>query len=162
MKRVSDGSVKEYLRIYHYLFLDYNAQIASDIVNKHNVELSFLNDKAFVDGVYRLCRDMLGFTPRLTKDQFFHAGFAQAKAEMAAEIIDRVRSLLPFSSTTASSFATAEKETAATAAIKAAKTASSSPNSFNSHRPVMASNLSRHHSARSVREANSYFHILTY
>lgn len=91
MFRIGEGSVKEYLRVYHYLFLDYNAQIASDIVSKHNVELSFANDKVFVDGVYRLCRDMLAYTPRLTKDQFFHAGFAQAKAEMAADIIEKVR-----------------------------------------------------------------------
>ena len=80
--------------MYHYLFLDYNPQIAADIVNKYNIELSYLNDKSFVDGVYRLCRDMLTYAPRLTKDQFFHAGFAQAKAEMAAEIIDRVRGLV--------------------------------------------------------------------
>lgn len=80
--------------MYHYLFLDWSTRVASDILYKHGIELAYANDKAFVDGVYRLCRDMLAYTPRLTKDQFFHVGYASAKAEMAADIIERVRGLV--------------------------------------------------------------------
>lgn len=62
--------------------------IAAEIVNKQNMELSLKNDMVFMTSVYKLCRDMLNYVPKLTKDQFFSTGFAQAKALMAVDIIE--------------------------------------------------------------------------
>jgi hypothetical protein len=82
------------LKLHHYLFLDYSAHIASEIVNKHNMELNLKNDKMFIDGVYKLARDMLGYVPKLTRDQFFQTGFVQIKALMAVDIIEMVQQKL--------------------------------------------------------------------
>ena len=91
LKRITLGSPREYLKLYHYLFLDYSALIAAEIVNKHSLELNLKNDKLFMDGVYKLSRDMLGHIPKLSRDQFFQTGFAQIKALMAVEIIELVQ-----------------------------------------------------------------------
>lgn len=93
------GSPREYLKFYHYLFLDYSPLLANEILTKHNMELNSKNDKSFIDGVYRLMRDMFNFVPKLTRDHFFTAGYAQVKAAMTCEIIaliqGKVKSLQP-------------------------------------------------------------------
>jgi hypothetical protein len=125
-KRVTNGSIREYLRLYHYIFLDYSPQIAAEIVNKHNIELNYRNDKAFIDGIYRLCRDMLKYAPKLNRDQFFHTGFAQAKAEMASDIIEKIKSIQPSPSTQSSLFSTIISTSSASSAVAAAAAASTS------------------------------------
>lgn len=107
MKEIEIGSPKEYLRLFHYLFLNYSPLIASEILNKHNMELASKNDKMFIDGIYKLFRDMLGYVPKLTKEQFFQMSFAQIKATMAAEVVELIqqkhRSLQPTSLASSSS-----------------------------------------------------------
>lgn len=125
-KRVTNGSIREYLRLFHYIFLDYSPQIAAEIVNKHNIELNYRNDKAFIDGIYRLCRDMLKYSPKLNRDQFFHTGFAQAKAEMASDIIEKIKSIQPSPSTQSSLFSTIISTSSASFAVAAASTSTSS------------------------------------
>ncbi len=58
------------------------------------MELNLKNDKMFMDGVYKLARDMLGYVPKLTRDQFFQTGFVQIKALMAVDIIELVQQKL--------------------------------------------------------------------
>ncbi|RNA09914.1 centrosomal of 44 kDa-like isoform X1 [Brachionus plicatilis] len=90
LKEINLGSPKEYLRLYHHVFLDYNPALAAEILNKHGMELSSKNDKLFIDGIYKLVRDMFGYVPKLTKDQFFQTSFAQIKALMASDIIELI------------------------------------------------------------------------
>lgn len=101
--RINLGSPKEYLRLYHYLFLDFSPSIASEVLTKHNMELNSKNDKLFIDGIYKLVRDMFGYVPKLTKDQFFQTSFAQIKALMAAEVIEHVQERLKSTTSTTSS-----------------------------------------------------------
>lgn len=107
IKEMEIGSPREYLKLYHYLFMDYSPLIAAEILNKHNMELSSKNDKAFIDGVYRIVRDMFAYVPKLTRDQFFSVSFAQVKATMTCEIIGliqgKLKTLQPH--TTSNSFA---------------------------------------------------------
>lgn len=102
LKEMDIGSPREYLKFYHYLFLDYSPLLANEILTKHNMELNSKNDKSFIDGVYKLMRDMFNFVPKLTRDHFFIAGYAQVKAAMTCEIIaliqGKVKSLQPQSS----------------------------------------------------------------
>lgn len=90
LKEINLGSPKEYLRLYHHVFLDYNPALAAEILTKHGMELSSKNDKMFIDGIYKLVRDMFGYVPKLTKDQFFQTSFAQIKALMASDIIELI------------------------------------------------------------------------
>jgi len=89
---INTGSPKEFLKIYHYLLLDYSAQIASEILNKHHMELAAKSDRQFVDGVYRLTRDLFSYVPRLSKEQFFQTSFAAVKCNMCVEICELIRS----------------------------------------------------------------------
>ncbi|CAF0805314.1 unnamed protein product [Brachionus calyciflorus] len=90
IKEINLGSPREYLRLFHHAFLDYSPALASEILLKHGMELSSKNDKLFIDGIYKLVRDMFGYVPKLTKDQFFQTSFAQIKALMASEIIEHI------------------------------------------------------------------------
>jgi Cu/Ag efflux protein CusF len=91
LKELSDGSAKEHLKVYHYIFLSYSAPLASEILIKYNQELSHKSDKLFIDGVYKLTRDMLCYVPKLTKDQFFQTNFAQQKCQMTLDIVKLVQ-----------------------------------------------------------------------
>ncbi len=99
------GSPREYLKLFHYLFMDYSPLIANEILVKHNLELNTKNDKAFIDGVYKVIRDMFAYVPKINRDQFFTKGFAQVKAHMACEIIaliqGKLKSIQPTSTSTA-------------------------------------------------------------
>lgn len=92
--RMDIGSPREYLKFYHYLFMDYSPVIAQEILTKHNMELNSKNDKAFIDGVYKLMRDMFDYVPKLTRDHFFSTGYSQVKANMTCEIIAHIQSKL--------------------------------------------------------------------
>jgi hypothetical protein len=88
---LNDGGVKEHLKIYHYIFLSFSPSLASEILNKHNLELNHKSDKCFVDGIYKLARDMLTYVPKLTKDQFFQTNFATQKCQMTIDLIKLVQ-----------------------------------------------------------------------
>ena len=89
--RINFGSPKEYLKLYHYLLIDYHPAIALEILNKHQMELQGKNDKSFIDSIYKLMRDMLNYKPPITKEQFFATSFAEVKALMACEIIAAIQ-----------------------------------------------------------------------
>ncbi len=80
------------MKIYHYIFLNYNPHIANEILNKHNLELTHKVDKYFIDGIYKLFRDMLNYTPKINKEQFIQTGFMVAKCNMCVDIIEFVKS----------------------------------------------------------------------
>ena len=88
------GSPREYLKFYHYLFMDYSPLIAQEILIKHNMELNSKNDKAFMDGVYKLMRDMFDYFPKLSRDHFFSGGFSQVKADMTCDIVSLIQGKL--------------------------------------------------------------------
>lgn len=92
LKEIDIGSPREYLKLYHYLFMDYSPLIANEILTKHHLELNSKNDKIFVDGVYRIMRDMFAYVPKLTREHFFSTGYAQVKALMTCEIIALIQS----------------------------------------------------------------------
>jgi hypothetical protein len=78
------------------------------------MELSTKADKPFMECVYKLLRDWLQYTPRLTIVQFFTTGFAQPKAEMAFDIVDMiVKKATQISTAVASSMPTPQANGAA-------------------------------------------------
>ena len=74
--------------------MDYSPVIAKEIVDKHSLELSSKNDKLFVDGIYKLARDMLNYVPKLTKEQFFQTNFTVAKCKLTSDLIECVQKKL--------------------------------------------------------------------
>ena len=101
MPRLNDGGPREHLKLYHFLFLSYSPQLAAEILLKHNLELNHKSDKLFMDGVYKLVRDMLDYVPKLTKDQFFHPSFAMQKCQMATDLVKLVQAKCKTYQTTA-------------------------------------------------------------
>ena len=101
--RVGNGSPKELMKLYQYLFCEYSPVISAEVTGKHQVELAGKEDKPFMECVYRLIRDMFDYVPKLTRDQFFSASYAQVKATMAIEIIDLVQKKLKTPPTAGSS-----------------------------------------------------------
>lgn len=90
-QNIKSGSFTEFLKIYHYLFLNYSASIAAEILNNYNETLASKTDKQFMDTIYKLCRVMLNYTPKINQTQFFHNGFTVVKCIMCTEIIELIK-----------------------------------------------------------------------
>lgn len=64
------------------------------------MELNGKNDKAFIDSIYKLMRDMFNYKPPINKDQFFNTGYVELKALMACELINLFQQRFKLSSNT--------------------------------------------------------------
>jgi hypothetical protein len=71
--------------------MDFSPALACEIVEMHQMELRSKSDKLFIDGVYKLCRDVFAYVPKLRREQFFQLNYSVAKAYMAVEIIELVK-----------------------------------------------------------------------
>jgi len=49
------------------------------------------SDQDFIDNVYRLCRDVFQYKPKLSKDQFWSMGFAEQKCIFVIDVIKEVK-----------------------------------------------------------------------
>lgn len=63
------------------------------------MELNGKNDKAFIDSIYKLMRDMFNYKPPINKDQFFTTGYVELKALMACELINLFQQKFKLNST---------------------------------------------------------------
>lgn len=90
-KSLQTGNPCEFLKIYHYLFLDYNPLFAKTLLDKCNCDFYGKTDSHFIDSMYKVLRDYFSYKPPITKDQFFTTGFAERKLQMACDVITLVR-----------------------------------------------------------------------
>lgn len=111
LKELSTGTPTHYLTLYHYLFLNYSHLLAGEILEKHQIELQNKTDKAFMEGIYKLLRDMFDYAPKLTQTQFFSTSYAQVKAQMACEIISLVQQKVKLLNTTTNSITSSGSST---------------------------------------------------
>ncbi|XP_064608935.1 uncharacterized protein LOC135473068 isoform X2 [Liolophura sinensis] len=113
---LSKGIPNHFLPIYHYAFTMFSAVVAEKIADM-DVELFGKSDLKFMEGVYKVLRDLFGYKPPITRDQFFSKGFAERKVIMCAEVINLIhkkhRSLCPKREASGSFRANASRDTSA-------------------------------------------------
>ncbi|KNE68088.1 hypothetical protein AMAG_13257 [Allomyces macrogynus ATCC 38327] len=80
-----------YLPIIHYVLLDAFPRVAQDLVGNNQYTMHGKRDRRFLDAVYRVLRDLFAYKPALTRDQFFHHGFAARKLLFLLDMIELVR-----------------------------------------------------------------------
>ncbi|KAJ3366090.1 Centrosomal protein of 44 kDa [Allomyces arbusculus] len=80
-----------YLPIIHYVLLDAFPRVAQDLVGNNQYAMHGKRDRRFLDAVYRVLRDLFAYKPALTRDQFFHHGFAARKLLFLLDMIELVR-----------------------------------------------------------------------
>ncbi|CAF1517157.1 unnamed protein product [Adineta ricciae] len=90
-KSLQTGNPCELLKIYHYVFLDYNPLFAKSLLDKCGCDFYGKTDSHFVDTMYKALRDHFSYKPPITKEQFFTTGFAERKLQMACDVIVLVR-----------------------------------------------------------------------
>ncbi|CAF1377122.1 unnamed protein product [Adineta steineri] len=90
-KSLQTGNPCELLKIYHYVFLDFNPLFAKNLLDKCNCDFYGKTDSHFIDTMYKTLRDHFSYKPPITKEQFFTTGFAERKLQMACDVITLVR-----------------------------------------------------------------------
>ncbi|CAF5067498.1 unnamed protein product, partial [Rotaria magnacalcarata] len=81
-KSLYAGNPCEFLKIYHYVFLDFNPLFAKNLLDKCNCDFYGKTDSHFIDTMYKALRDHFSYKPPVTKEQFFITGFAERKLQM--------------------------------------------------------------------------------
>ncbi len=152
--------------MYHYLFLNYSPLIAAEILNKHQLELQNKSDKMFMEGVYKLLRDMFDYIPKLNQTQFFMPQYGQVKAMMACEIIaliqQKAKSLQP-SAITASASSIAKslhsltQPTASSSSLSVVPSTTQSSTSLFRSASLRLTTLSKKNSIMKVNFKNVFF-----
>ncbi|KAJ3024358.1 Centrosomal protein of 44 kDa [Thoreauomyces humboldtii] len=88
----SKGDPAAFLPIIHFILLDYSHVLAKHFAGR-GFELYGKKDTRFMETVYRLLRDEFDYKPQLTKEQFFHMGFAERKLIFVGDLIRRAKTL---------------------------------------------------------------------
>jgi len=52
--RLQTGNSSEFLKIYRYLFIDYNLLFAKNLLDKYNCNFAGKNDQNFIDTMYKV------------------------------------------------------------------------------------------------------------
>ncbi|CAF4757070.1 unnamed protein product [Rotaria sp. Silwood1] len=90
-KSLQTGNPCELLKIYHYVFLDFNPLFAKTLLDRCNCDFYGKTDSHFIDTMYKALRDHFSYKPPVTKEQFFITGFAERKLQMACDVITLIR-----------------------------------------------------------------------
>ncbi|XP_013417622.1 uncharacterized protein LOC106178818 isoform X2 [Lingula anatina] len=90
LQGLSQGKPSAFLPLYHYAFVTYSCYIAKAITDI-NIELYGKTDLRFMEGVYKVLREMFNYKPPVTKEQFFSTGFAERKVIMCTEILNMIK-----------------------------------------------------------------------
>ncbi|XP_070198380.1 uncharacterized protein [Littorina saxatilis] len=86
------GNPQSLLPLYNYLFTNYCSEFTVEVMNLLSDGLSMKADVRFMESVYKICRDMFGYKPPMTKEQFFTANsFAERKVIMCFEVMRLVK-----------------------------------------------------------------------
>jgi centrosomal protein CEP44 len=80
------GAPSALLPIVHHSLMHYSLPLASWLA-RHDYDLYCKNDLRFVEGVYKVLREVFGCHPRLTKEQFLTVGYAERKLQLATDLL---------------------------------------------------------------------------
>nr|XP_022324275.1 uncharacterized protein LOC111125095 [Crassostrea virginica] len=87
---LAQGKASALLPIYHYAFTTYSCAIA-ELIAGTDTELYTKTDLRFMEGCYKILRDLFHYKPPITKDQFFNSGFVERKIIMCTEVMKLIQ-----------------------------------------------------------------------
>lgn len=88
--QVLSGAPEMYLRLVHFLFLEYSPEIRSWLVSKGYTLLT-ATDLVFVQQVFKIMQTEFGYRPKLTVDNFFKPKFALQKITMCCDLVKLIK-----------------------------------------------------------------------
>eukprot|EP00053_Salpingoeca_punica_P000543 m.29168 g.29168 ORF g.29168 m.29168 type:complete len:543 (-) comp10393_c0_seq2:154-1782(-) len=78
LQMVAAGQPQAFLPLLHHALLCFSRELAQTLVSRGH-KLFGKTDLRFVEAAYKALRDEYAYVPRITKEQFFNAGFAEQK-----------------------------------------------------------------------------------
>ena len=88
---LSSGVPSSFLPIFHFAFTSFDAEFTKELVDM-NIELYGKTDFRFMEGIYKVLRDVFSFKPPISKQQFFSpASFVEQKVIMCTKILQLVQ-----------------------------------------------------------------------
>ncbi|XP_061188166.1 uncharacterized protein LOC133196262 isoform X2 [Saccostrea echinata] len=87
---LAQGKASALLPIYHYAFTTYSCSIA-ELIASTDTELYTKTDLRFMEGCYKILRDLFHYKPPVTKEQFFNNGFVERKIIMCTEVMKLIQ-----------------------------------------------------------------------
>ena len=88
---LSSGVPSSFLPIFHFAFTSFDAKFTKELVDM-NIELYGKTDFQFMEGIYKVLRDVFSFKPPISKQQFFSpASFVEHKVIMCTKILQLVQ-----------------------------------------------------------------------
>ncbi|XP_033111876.1 uncharacterized protein LOC117112810 [Anneissia japonica] len=85
-KDLKKGAPKIFIYILRFSLLEFSHPIAQ-LIASQQIQLSVTNDVRFIDGVYKVLRDIFNYKPTISKDMFLSTGFAERKIIMMQDVI---------------------------------------------------------------------------
>lgn len=91
MADVQDRDPFIFLQILHFVMVNYNSQFYLEMLGK-KYNLLALNDKAFLESVYKLMIQEFNYKPAVSIDQFSIQGaYVEQKVIMMVNVIERIK-----------------------------------------------------------------------
>ncbi|XP_078601108.1 uncharacterized protein LOC144876080 isoform X2 [Branchiostoma floridae x Branchiostoma japonicum] len=87
---ITTGMTSAFLPVLHHALLEFSRPVSTEI-NDMGIELYGKTDQRFVEGVYKVLRDVFQYKPTITKDKFLNAGFAEHKVILAYDVLKMVQ-----------------------------------------------------------------------
>ncbi|CAH1268411.1 CEP44 [Branchiostoma lanceolatum] len=87
---ITTGTTSAFLPVLHHALLEFSRPVSTEI-NDMGIELYGKTDQRFVEGVYKVLRDVFQYKPTITKDKFLNAGFAEHKVILAYDVLKMVQ-----------------------------------------------------------------------
>eukprot|EP00048_Salpingoeca_helianthica_P014080 m.215085 g.215085 ORF g.215085 m.215085 type:complete len:435 (-) comp15588_c2_seq1:576-1880(-) len=84
-KDAREGLPEVFLPLIHHALLSYSRHVAGWLAAQGH-DLFGKSDLRFIEGAFKVLRDDFKYVPKLTRDQFFAAGFAEQKAILVADV----------------------------------------------------------------------------
>lgn len=89
-KSLRKGDPGSLLPVLHYALLSYSQAVASELLRRGH-DLASKSDLRFAEGVIRALVDVFSYRPMLLPGQLLAAGFAERKAQLAADVLQMCR-----------------------------------------------------------------------
>ncbi|XP_078684521.1 uncharacterized protein LOC144917990 isoform X3 [Branchiostoma floridae x Branchiostoma belcheri] len=87
---ITTGTTSAFLPVLHHALLEFSRPVCAEI-NDMGIELYGKTDQRFVEGVYKVLRDVFQYKPTITKDKFLNAGFAEHKVILVYDVLKMVQ-----------------------------------------------------------------------
>ncbi|XP_071950308.1 uncharacterized protein [Antedon mediterranea] len=89
-KDLKKGTPQIFVDILRSVLLQYSRHIAQ-LITSHQIQLSPSHDDRFIDGVYKVLRDIFNYKPIISKEMFLRQGYAEHKLIMMRDVIKMVQ-----------------------------------------------------------------------